>query len=218
MIAIIIPRKYRPVIIRPPRPGKKAFTKNAYIGTLAEQLMKGVKSMVIFLSRSLGKVLVDITAGTVQPKPMSMGTMLLPDRPIFLKSLSIKNATLAIYPLSSSMDRKKNRVTMTGRKLKTLPTPSKIPSITRPRNVLLIFRLSNAVSVRFSSPPIRSSKTVCKKAPITLKVKKNTTAMIRTNIGIAVNLPESILSIFWLLACSLLSFGFVTASSHTFLM
>ena len=34
--------------------------------------------------------------GTVHPNPISIGTILLPDKPIFLNSLSIKNATLAI--------------------------------------------------------------------------------------------------------------------------
>ena len=33
-----------------------------------------------------------------------------------------------MYPLSSIKERKKNRVTITGRKLKTEPTPEKIPS------------------------------------------------------------------------------------------
>ncbi len=83
------------------------------------------------LSLRLGNVLVDITAGTVQPKPMSMETILFPESPILRKSLSIKKATLAIYPLSSRIERKKNKVTTIGRKLKTLPTPPKIPSITR---------------------------------------------------------------------------------------
>ena len=89
--------------------------------------------MVILLSLSLGRVLVAITAGTVQPKPMSIGTMLLPESPIRLRSLSITNATLAMYPLSSSMERKKKRVTMIGMKLSMLPTPSNIPPIIRSR-------------------------------------------------------------------------------------
>ena len=41
------------------------------------------------------------------------------------------NATLAMYPLSSSMERKKNRTIMIGMKLRTLPTPLKIPSMTK---------------------------------------------------------------------------------------
>ena len=93
--------------------------------------MYGVSRIVIFRSLSLGSVLVAITAGTVQPKPISIGTMLLPESPIFLSSLSMTNATLAMYPLSSISDRKKNRVTIIGRKLSTLPTPANIPSITR---------------------------------------------------------------------------------------
>lgn len=87
--------------------------------------------MVIFLSRSEDNVRDAITPGTVQPNPINIGTILLPDKPIFLRSLSIINATLAIYPLSSSMDRKKNKVTIIGRKLSTLPTPVNIPSIIR---------------------------------------------------------------------------------------
>ena len=47
-------------------------------------------------SRSLGRVRVDMTAGTVQPKPISIGTMLRPDRPILRSSLSMKKATRAI--------------------------------------------------------------------------------------------------------------------------
>ena len=58
--------------------------------------MNGVSRMVIRLSLRLGNVRVAITAGTVQPKPISMGTMLLPDSPMRLSSLSMKNATLAM--------------------------------------------------------------------------------------------------------------------------
>ena len=52
--------------------------------------------MVIRLSRSLGRVLVAITAGTVHPNPISIGTILRPESPIRLKSLSVTKATLAI--------------------------------------------------------------------------------------------------------------------------
>ena len=114
-----------------PCPGKKAAVKKPYIGNLAVQLINGVSIMVIFLSRSEGKVRLAITPGTVHPNPISMGTILLPERPIFLSSLSITKATLAIYPLSSSRDRKKNSITMRGIKLRTLPTPAKIPSMMR---------------------------------------------------------------------------------------
>ena len=76
--------------------GKKNATKKLYIGSLAVQDMNGVSRMVIFLSRSLGSVLVDITAGTVHPNPMRSGTMLRPERPIFLRSLSMTKATRAM--------------------------------------------------------------------------------------------------------------------------
>jgi len=52
--------------------------------------------MVIFRSRSDGRVRLAMTPGTVHPKPTSMGTMLLPESPSFLKSLSMIKATLAM--------------------------------------------------------------------------------------------------------------------------
>ena len=66
------------------------------MGSLAEQLMKGVSRMVIRRSRSLERVRVAMMAGTLHPKPMSMGTKLRPERPILRKSLSITKATRAI--------------------------------------------------------------------------------------------------------------------------
>ncbi len=58
--------------------------------------MYGVSRMVILRSRSEGRVRLAITPGTVQPKPMSMGTMLRPERPILRSSLSITKATRAM--------------------------------------------------------------------------------------------------------------------------
>ena len=69
-------------------------------------------------------------AGTEQPNPISIGTKLLPESPIFRRSLSITKATRAIYPVSSRIDRKKNKVTIVGRNPITLPIPLKIPSTT----------------------------------------------------------------------------------------
>ena len=66
------------------------------MGSLAEQLMNGVSRMVIFLSRSLASVRVAIMAGTLHPKPISMGTKLRPERPILRSSLSITKATRAM--------------------------------------------------------------------------------------------------------------------------
>ena len=62
---------------------------------------------------------------------IAIETGVRPERPIFLNNLSITNATRAMYPLSSIKDKKKNKVTIIGRKLNTLPTPLKMPSITR---------------------------------------------------------------------------------------
>ena len=67
-----------------------------YIGSFAVQLINGVKRIVILRSRSLVKVLVAITAGTVQPNPISIGTILRPESPILRSNLSMTKATLAI--------------------------------------------------------------------------------------------------------------------------
>ena len=54
------------------------------------------RSDVIFRSRSEDTVRVAMMAGTEQPKPMSMGTMLRPERPIFRRGLSMTKATRAM--------------------------------------------------------------------------------------------------------------------------
>ena len=74
----------------------KAAVKNPYIGNLALQDINGVNKIVIFLSRSEGNVRDAIIAGTEHPKPINIGTKLLPDSPIFLNALSITKATRAI--------------------------------------------------------------------------------------------------------------------------
>ena len=68
-------------------------------------------------------------AGTLQPKPTSIGTILRPESPTRRKSLSIKKATRAMYPLSSSRDRNRYNTTTIGTKDSTEPTPVKTPSM-----------------------------------------------------------------------------------------
>ena len=112
-----------------PFPGKNAAMKNPYIGSFAVQLIKGISITVSLRSLSDGSVRLAITPGTEHPKPTSIGTILLPERPIFLSGLSMTKAILAIYPVSSSSDRKKKRIIIIGRNDTTLPTPLKIPSM-----------------------------------------------------------------------------------------
>ena len=76
-----IPVAYSKIMTNAALLGKKAAVNIAYIGSFALQLIKGVKRMVIRRSLSLDNVLVDMMAGTEQPKPISIGTKLLPDRP-----------------------------------------------------------------------------------------------------------------------------------------
>ena len=58
--------------------------------------MYGVRRMVILRSRSDETVRVAMMAGTEQPKPMSIGTMLRPESPMRRRGLSITNATRAM--------------------------------------------------------------------------------------------------------------------------
>ena len=76
--------------------GKHTPTMRAYTGSLALQLMNGSRRMVMERSRSLARVRVLMTAGTEHPSPMSMGTMLRPDRPSLRNALSMMNATRAM--------------------------------------------------------------------------------------------------------------------------
>ncbi len=180
--------------------------------------MKGVRITVILRSLSEGSVLVDMTAGTVHPKPISSGTIERPERPILRRSLSMKNAILAIYPLSSRSERKKNITTTIGRKLNTLPTPSKIPSIIRLCITSFTPALLSPASVSFVRISMPCSRSHCNPAPITLNVRKNTSPMMRIKIGIAVNLPVRIRSIFSDLVRSLDSLGLITACLQSDMM
>ena len=124
---------------------EKCRAKHAYIGIFAEQLINGV-SIIVMRSRSDASVRVAIIAGTVHPNPISMGTKLRPDRPNLRSGLSIIKATRAMYPVSSSIERKKNSVTIIGKKLSTLPTPANMPSIIRLRTTSFMPYVTSALS------------------------------------------------------------------------
>ncbi|SUQ49825.1 hypothetical protein CNEONATNEC32_02440 [Clostridium neonatale] len=90
--------------------------------------MNGTKRAVNFLSFSLSKVLAVIIAGTEHPNPIIIGINAFPDSPIFLISLSIIKATLAIYPLSSSNVIHIKSTKIIGNNTSIPPTPATIPS------------------------------------------------------------------------------------------
>ena len=108
------------------------------------------------------------------------------------------------------MERKKNSTTMIGRKLSTLPTPVKMPSMTNECTAALTFQLVRAVS----TTPVRASMPISmrfwKNRPMTLKVRKNTRPMMAIKAGMAVYLPVRNLSMWLERSCSLLSWGFTT--------
>ena len=122
---------------------------NAYIGNLAPHVISGATSAVIFLSFSLSKVLVAIMAGEEQPSPIIIGINALPDKPTFLIVLSIKNAVLDIYPLSSNIDIPKNSVNIKGKNGNVPPTPPTIPFIISDLNqgLELVSNLSKGLEI-----------------------------------------------------------------------
>ena len=103
-MAKIIPRRYRQKKTVLACVGKKHPQRRTYIGIRAEQLMKGVIRIVISLDDRLSIILVPIIAGTLHPKPIIRGIKDFPCSPILCMSLSIMNATRAMYPLSSIKD------------------------------------------------------------------------------------------------------------------
>ena len=145
-------------------------------------------------SRTLGRVRLLITPGTLHPKPRSKGTILLPERPSFLSGRSITKAIRAMYPLSSIRDRKKKSSNIKGRNTITVPTPPYMPSMMRlcmMGAMLMEVRKESVKSVIFSIP---TSICSCIHAPMPSNVNQNTTAIMRMNEGMAVHLPVRILS------------------------
>ena len=102
------------------------------MGSFAPQLKKGMTLMVAILSFSSARVRVFIIAGTEQPKPIIIGINALPDKPNLRNILSRINATLAIYPLSSSMEKNRNNNNICGKNDNIANNPPKIPSQTSP--------------------------------------------------------------------------------------
>ena len=134
MIARKIPKAYRPSITRPACLGKKAPAMRMYTGILPAHDIRGIISIVMMRLFLFSMVLVAITAGTLQPKPMTIGMKDFPWRPILCISLSMMKAPRAIYPVSSRREMNRYRRRIFGRKTSTLPTPPMIPFTTRSLN------------------------------------------------------------------------------------
>ena len=120
------------------------------------------------------------------------------------------NATLAMYPVSSRSDRKKNMTTMIGMNESTVPTPSKIPSMTSDLMTELTFHTSKACATTASSADIPLASRFCRNAPTTLNVSQKMTHIMPINAGIPVYFPVRKRSIRSERFCSLLTCGFTT--------
>ena len=110
------------------------------------------------------------------------------------------------------MERKKNSVTIVGRKDRTDPTPTHTPSISRECTAALIPRFASAWSSRPVSPSIPSESQSESTAPMTLNVRKNVSSITHRKIGMPKYLCVSTRSI-WMERCSSRAFPFFLTAS-----
>ena len=136
-----------------------------------------------------------MTAGTVQPKPISIGMNALPFSPILRSIPSIRNAARDIYPLSSSTDRNKNRSMICGINDSTLPTPP-ITVLTR-SSAHGATDIEASAANRFSASTslINISTQPFSPSPIGPKVTMNIRNKMRKKTGIPRYLFVTIMSI-----------------------
>ncbi len=160
------PIKYAEVAIHA-FPLNNAPAINPTMGIFAPQGIKQVVMMVIFLSLSCSMVRDAITPGIPQPVDTSMGMKLLPERPNFLKILSMMKAIRDIYPTSSKMARNTNKMSIWGTNPSTAPTPPTMPSATRltSQGATAMFCKSVVTPGTIHSPKIVSLVYVVTKSP-----------------------------------------------------
>ena len=83
-------------------------------------------------SLSFSMVLEAIIPGIPHPEEIKSGIKLFPESPKWRKIRSITNAIRTMYPISSKMERSRNKRAICGRKPNTATKPPRIPSTTRP--------------------------------------------------------------------------------------
>ena len=136
---------------------KNAPAINAIIGSFAPQGTNVVVMIVILRSRSFSIVLDAMIPGTPHPLPINIGMNDFPERPNFLKILSMINATLAIYPQLSRKAKKINNTSICGTKPSTAPTPATIPSRINPCNQPAQLIASSAFPIITGTPGTQNS-------------------------------------------------------------
>ena len=139
--------------------------------------MNGVTRSVRRRSLSSSMVLAAISPGTLHPKPLSIGMNALPGSPSAWSGLSMMNAALARYPVSSSNERTKKRIQIFGRNTRTEPTPEMTPS---PRIEPSIPGIVSTVNA--ASQPTTVSIIVMNGAP-NVKVRSNAAHISARKIG-----------------------------------
>ena len=182
-IATSMPRIYMENAARKAYSAKNISAKSMYMVRRALQLMNGVTSITLNLSRLFSSAREAIIAGTVQPKPSSMGMNALPESPSLLIIPSMTYATLAMYPLSSRKASARKSMHMLGKKVMIVPTPLIMPSTSSEVITGLAFADSSPPETAPVSASMPISKSDFIRSP-TKKVRKKTTAMMPRNIGI----------------------------------
>ena len=104
----------------------------AITGSLAPHGIKVAVIIVRRLSLSCSIVLEAMIPGIPQPDEIRSGIKLFPESPKCLNTRSMTNAIRTMYPQSSRIDKKRNRIAICGTKPRTAPRPPMIPSTTSP--------------------------------------------------------------------------------------
>ena len=117
------------------------------IGSLAPHGMNVVVITVSLRSLSCSIVREAMIPGIPQPVATRHGMKLLPESPNCLKIRSITNATLLMYPISSSIASSRKSTIICGTNPSTAPTPATIPFWTSPYS-----HVSSATPIDASTP------------------------------------------------------------------
>ncbi len=138
----------------------------AHIGSFAPHEKNGESMIASRLSLSLSSALVAIIPGTAQPKHIRSGMNALPESPNLLHARSSMNATRAMYPVSSMIDKNKYNSITCGMKLKTESSPLNNPSHKNPETQVPSYpaRASPAAVASIRLPVPQPSK-LCSHTP-----------------------------------------------------
>ena len=159
------------------------------IGSFAPQEKNGITLIVAIFSLSSANVLVLIMAGTEQPNPIIRGKNALPLKPNFLKILSRINAIRAIYPLSSIIEKNKNKSKICGKneKIENIP-PKGITVLTESGYLMIVKTFTDDLSWKVQRQLVNTyfkvkeqEKPVLQAEPMELPIRRTSSTPVPRN-------------------------------------